>query len=593
MVRTFSLQGIQGRLFLLIVIVLIPLLLLEAIMYYARFEGRKTEELQANLELARAFAKHFETFLQGLLRNELAVGLSLAGSRPMTEPGRNRLLDRFQAGTPGIHSVFWLDPSGVVTGSSLRSSIGLNLNELSFFKKVKGGSDWAVSELIVGRATGKPAFSVSRGIRNEKGGLLGLVVASVEPDRLDSILGIERAKDAGLSLIDDKGMHVYRYPATEYTWEQRNWLKIYPEMENSLKGKEVLTSVTSGLTGKKRLVAFTPIPSVGWVAAASRAEKEVITSMVLLQAGLILFLTLVGFAAAIALSRSISNSIIRLRDHALALGRGEVGNKAPSSGPGEVKELATAFDQMVQEVTSREAALRESEKRYRQLSDENARLLEQAQQDAQTKTILLHEVNHRVKNNLSSIIGLIRTEERFRKGEGSPEFRSMCSDLASRVQGLATVHKLLSAAGWSSVKLTDIATEVIHSTLQILPSDQRVSVQVSPTSIPVTPDQASTLALVINELATNTIKHGQRGKQASSISVRIEENDDQIVFEFRDNGPGYPEPILAEKHYNVGLDLVTNLVLRDLRGEVTLCNDDGAVTRIQFGHRNREGGEDR
>ena len=164
-------------------------------------------------------------------------------------------------------------------------------------------------------------------------------------------------------------------------------------------------------------------------------------------------------------------------------------------------------------------------------------------------------------------------------------FRSLCKDLAGRVQGLATAHNLLSSAGWSSVRLTDLATQVIHAALQIIPPDHRVSVQVSPSPIRVPSDQASTLASVINELATNTIKHGQRGKQVSSISVRVEENDGLILFEFRDNGPGYTEPILDEEHYNVGLHLVTNLVRRDLRGEVTLRNDHGAVTRIQFGNR--------
>jgi len=251
---------------------------------------------------------------------------------------------------------------------------------------------------------------------------------------------------------------------------------------------------------------------------------------------------------------------------------------------GEVTQVL-GIARNVTEFKQAEEALRESETSYRQLSEENARLLEQARQDAQTKTILLHEVNHRVKNNLSSIIGLIQAQERFRKKKGSPENRPTYGDLASRVQGLATVHNLLSAADWSSVKLADLATEVIHSTMQIIPPDHRLSVHVSPSSIQVSPDQANTLASVINELATNTIKHGQKGKQASSISVHIEGDDGQVLFEFRDNGPGYPESIVDEEGYNVGLHLVTNLVRRDLRGEVTLHSDQGAVTRIQFGHR--------
>ena len=54
------------------------------------------------------------------------------------------------------------------------------------------------------------------------------------------------------------------------------------------------------------------------------------------------------------------------------------------------------------------------------------------------------------------------------------------------------------------------------------------------------------------------------------------------VFEFRDDGPGFPVDVLDFEHWNVGMYLVQNIVCRDLRGEMTLFNDNGAVITIRF-----------
>ncbi len=370
MLKAFSFRGIRGKLLLLLLVVLLPILLIEAFVYYQRFETRKSEELRANLELARAVAKNFDIFVQDLVHTELVVGLALTASQQITESDRNRILDESQAENPAVRSIFWMNDQGLVIASSLRSYVGFNLSDRSFFQRVKEGQKWAVSELIVGRATNKPGFTVSRGIRNKEGELLGIVAAAIEPDRLDTVLGVERARDAGLSLIDNKGMHVYRHPVTEYSWEQRNWLNLYPIIQDSLEGREVTTIHTSKLTGKNRLVAFAPVSSIGWVAAASSAEDEVmkeITSTLLFQAGLGLLVMLAAFGAAVVLSRPISNSIIGLRNHALAIGRGQMESVAPITAPEELKDLAVAFDRMAEEIRSREAALRESEEKARNL----------------------------------------------------------------------------------------------------------------------------------------------------------------------------------------------------------------------------------
>ncbi len=155
-------------------------------------------------------------------------------------------------------------------------------------------------------------------------------------------------------------------------------------------------------------------------------------------------------------------------------------------------------------------------------------------------------------------------------------------DLVNRVQGLATVHSLLSASGWTPLLLSEVTAQVIRSSLQVLPRDRVVSVEVTPSPVRVTPDQAHDLALVINELATNTVKHTLQERDTGHITVRIVLEDDTVLFEFRDDGPGYPEEVLQLERQDVGLDLVQNVVRKGLRGELSLHNDHGAVAVIQF-----------
>jgi PAS domain S-box-containing protein len=194
---------------------------------------------------------------------------------------------------------------------------------------------------------------------------------------------------------------------------------------------------------------------------------------------------------------------------------------------------------------------------------ENARLFEQARRDAETKAVLLHEVNHRVKNNLSTIIGLLYAERRHARVEDEGNHQSIMTDLINQVHGL-------------------VATQAIRSALQALPRDKQVTVEVTPSPVRVSPDQANNLALVINELATNTVKHALQERHTARISVLISLADDKVFFEFRDNGPGFPRAVLQLEQHNVGFDLIQTIVRDGLRGDLALRNDGGAVVLIQF-----------
>lgn len=229
-----------------------------------------------------------------------------------------------------------------------------------------------------------------------------------------------------------------------------------------------------------------------------------------------------------------------------------------------------------------ERALRESEVRYRQLALENAVLLEQARHDAETKARLLQEINHRVKNNLSIILGLIYAEQRQRPAGESVDYQALMAGLAIRIRSLSTVHNMLSRSEWMPLRLDELSQEVIFLVLQTLPAGKNVQVEVTSSPVRIAPRQAASLALVINEMMTNVVKHALHVTPTIRVKVSIHLMNGEVMVEFRDNGPGYPEQVLVLNQGNSGLYLINNIVRHDLNGQVAFHNEQGAVTTIRF-----------
>ena len=218
---------------------------------------------------------------------------------------------------------------------------------------------------------------------------------------------------------------------------------------------------------------------------------------------------------------------------------------------------------------------------------ENARLYRQTQQDAETKTLLLKEVNHRVKNNLIAITGMLYIKQRY--AAKSPEQSTdtaILDKLACRIKGLSTVYQMLSDYNWIPMPLSVLARQLIDAALQMLPPDRQVSVDiVTDASVVMSPEEAHHIAIVIIELVTNVIKHVAIAKKTTQITVRItpEPLSKTVLLEFRDNCPGFQEAVLNSEDRKVVMYLIENSVRHSLRWEITFQNDNGAVVRIQFG----------
>jgi two-component sensor histidine kinase len=209
-------------------------------------------------------------------------------------------------------------------------------------------------------------------------------------------------------------------------------------------------------------------------------------------------------------------------------------------------------------------------------------LLEQTRRDAHTKAELLKEVNHRVKNNLLAILGLALAEQRHATTEEKPVAQRITANLRRRLEGLLEVHQMLSASQWAPMPVDQLARRIIQSALAAVPTSCSVTVDLQPSAVQVSPRQASNLALVLNELATNTIKYALAGRAVACITLAITGTATTIRLDYRDDGPGYPAAVLRQEGLSTGLELVRDITTQTLRGRLTFANDGGAVTVMEI-----------
>ncbi len=218
----------------------------------------------------------------------------------------------------------------------------------------------------------------------------------------------------------------------------------------------------------------------------------------------------------------------------------------------------------------------------RRAAESLQKLYHQTELDARTKAELLNEVNHRVKNNLMAVQGLLLAERRQAHPDGRPFVESAIDNIAGRIDGLLSVHKLLSASQWGPMHISELAETIISRLLAGAHGSCRVSLDVDNSALEISPRQASSLALVFNEIATNTVKHAIHGRSAASVRVRTGMDGDSIRIEYRDDGPGYPADVLHGDRSTVGIRLVNQIVTETLRGSLLLANEGGAVTTMRI-----------
>ena len=198
------------------------------------------------------------------------------------------------------------------------------------------------------------------------------------------------------------------------------------------------------------------------------------------------------------------------------------------------------------------------------------------------KDALLKEVHHRVKNNLQIVSSLLNLQfERVKE----PGLRAMVMESQHRIHAMALVHEQL----YRSETLMRLDTRVFVDSLvwslvrSYATPSQQVDAVVDADPTPLDLDVAIPIALVINELVSNSLKHAFEGaRPPHRLAVSLHRNrDGRRELVVRDNGVGLPPDLDITATRTLGLSLVMNLV-RQIGGTAAGVNQDGAEFTVVF-----------
>jgi len=191
----------------------------------------------------------------------------------------------------------------------------------------------------------------------------------------------------------------------------------------------------------------------------------------------------------------------------------------------------------------------------------------------------LHEVRHRLRNQLQSVVGALSTQY---ETESSPRTRQALQSSIARLVAVAAVNDLLTHDDPRGAPLLETLEAMARQIVAQMGAGARVRVSAEGGGVALDRRQEVVLAMIAAELTANAVEHGFREGRSGTVTVRLSAGKGEGWLEVGDDGGGFPPGFDLSRPRGQGLRLVTRMARRDLGGEASASNEGGARVRVAF-----------
>jgi two-component sensor histidine kinase len=248
---------------------------------------------------------------------------------------------------------------------------------------------------------------------------------------------------------------------------------------------------------------------------------------------------------------------------------GKLNFRSNIKGNDDIGILGVAFDSMLDKI----------ENNIKNLDLEVANRTEELSNSLKAKELLLQEIHHRVKNNLSLTINFIKLQKFKIKDKNIIE---ALTNIENRVYTMALLHtKLYESKNLDFIDFEDYVKELVFDIKSTFENEQNILININIKNIFFNIEQAIPCGLIINETVVNALKYAFPTKEGE-IKISLIKNRTEYILEIIDNGIGLNKNFNLEELNSLGLNLVNSITTIQLNGLLEIKQKNGTHLIIKF-----------
>ncbi len=195
------------------------------------------------------------------------------------------------------------------------------------------------------------------------------------------------------------------------------------------------------------------------------------------------------------------------------------------------------------------------------------------------KALLFRELQHRVKNNISAVIGLLALQA---ESTANAETAASLLYAGRRLKSMALLYDTLYLAGeLHGVSLREYVPRLTDEIVDAFPHGEDLELAIDIEDVALKPDTVSPLGIILNELVTNAMKYAYTDTSDGRLEITGRLQGDYLALSVADNGAGLPDSMDIGTGDGFGLQLVKQL-MDQMKGTVSKKRDHGTRVVLRF-----------